>query len=133
MSSGYEFQWALVFDRWPLLMAGAWIDVRVTIIGFFLACLIGLLIALIRSEKSRVAAVPAIAYVEIARGIPPYVCLLWVHFGLAAFMDIRFTAIQSITTVLAFTGSGYTAEIFRSGIAAIDRGQVEAARSLGMG
>jgi ABC-type amino acid transport system permease subunit len=70
--------------------------------------------------------------VQIARGVPPYVFLLWVHFGLAALIDVAFTPLQSIILVLAITGGGYTAEIFRSGIIAVEPGQVEAARSLGM-
>lgn len=129
---GYDFQWSLVFDRWPLLLAGAWIDVQVTLMGFALACVVGLIVAMLRYEGNILVSVPAIAYLEVARGMPPYVFLLWVHFGLAALLDFRLTSIQSITFVLAFTGSGYTAEIFRAGIMSIERGQVEAAKSLGI-
>ncbi len=132
MSPGYVFQWSTVLDRWPLLLAGAWIDVWVTVLGFLLACVLGLVAAIMRLEGSAIIAAPAVAYVEVARGIPTYVFLLWIHFGLASLAGIAFTPTQSIVAVLALTGGGYTAEIFRAGISAIERGQTEAAKSLGL-
>jgi His/Glu/Gln/Arg/opine family amino acid ABC transporter permease subunit len=132
LGQGYAFQWTLITDNWPVFLAGVWIDIWVSLIGFFLACVMGLAVALIRLSGNRWLAVPGFAIVQVARGIPPYVMLLWVHFGLATLLGINFTPIQSIIIVLAFTSGGYTAEIFRSGIAAIQHGQLEAARSLGL-
>ncbi len=133
MGQGYVFQWSLITDHWSVFLAGAWIDVWVSVIGFFLACLMGLAIALMRLSRNNWVAAPGFAVVQVARGIPPYVLLLWVHFGLATLLNIDFTPLQSIIIVLTFTSGGYTAEIFRSGIAAIEHGQLEAARSLGLG
>jgi ABC-type amino acid transport system permease subunit len=80
----------------------------------------------------RVFSIPSFLYVQVMRGIPLYVLLLWVYFGLANVTGITFTSFQAIVIALALTGSGYTTEIFRAGLGAIDRGQMEAARSIGL-
>jgi His/Glu/Gln/Arg/opine family amino acid ABC transporter permease subunit len=132
MTQTYQFQWSLVTDNWMVFVIGAWTDLWISMIGFVLACVMGLSVAVMRLSGSRVITVPSFVFVQVARGIPPYVFLLWVHFGLAALLGIAFTPLQSITVVLAITGAGYTAEIFRAGILAIERGQIDAARSLGI-
>jgi len=128
----YDFDWRIVTDRWHAFTVGAWVDVWVTVIGFALACAIGLLVAILRVSGVRVIALPSFLYVQVLRGVPLYVMLLWVYFGLATITGIAFTAFQAMIVTLALTGSGYTAEIFRAGIQAVDRGQVEAAHSLGL-
>lgn len=132
MIPSYDFHWAVVLDRWPLFLAGAWIDIWVTVVGFILACLIGLAVALMRIGGNPVLVIPAIAFVGLARGVPTYVFLLWVHFGIAGLLGVAFTPIESIVAVLAITGGGYTAEIFRAGLSAVDLGQFDAASSLGL-
>jgi polar amino acid transport system permease protein len=132
MNQAYQFNWSLISENWKVLLLGAWTDLWVSTIGFLLACSMGLAVALLLLTRIRLATAPAFAFVQIARGVPPYVFLLWVHFGLAALIDVAFSPLQSIILVLAITGGGYTAEIFRSGILAVEQGQVEAARCLGM-
>ena len=130
--ASYNFDWSVVIDRWRLFVAGAWVDLWVASIGFALACGIGLVNALLRTSGVRVFSIPSFLYVQVMRGIPLYVLLLWVYFGLANVTGITFTSFQAIVIALALTGSGYTTEIFRAGLGAIDRGQMEAARSIGL-
>jgi His/Glu/Gln/Arg/opine family amino acid ABC transporter permease subunit len=128
----YQFDWSVVTDRWRLFVAGAWIDLWVATIGFALACVIGLANALLRTSGLPFLSVPSFLYVQLTRGIPLYVLLLWVYFGVANITGINFTNFQAIVIALALTGSGYTTEIFRAGLGAIERGQMEAARSIGL-
>lgn len=128
----YQFDWSVVTDRWRLFAAGAWVDVWVAVIGFALACALGLLNALLRTSGVRLFTVPSFLYVQVMRGVPLYVMLLWIYFGVANITGITFTSFQAIIITLALTGSGYTTEIFRAGLGAIDRGQMEAARSIGL-
>jgi len=128
----YPFDWSVVTDRWQLFVAGAWVDLWVASIGFALACALGLLNALLRTSGVRVLTLPSFLYVQVMRGVPLYVLLLWVYFGVANITGITFTSFQAIVIALALTGSGYTTEIFRAGLGAIDRGQMEAARSMGL-
>ena len=128
----YPFDWSVVTDRWQLFVAGAWVDLWVASIGFALACALGLLNALLRTSGVRALTLPSFLYVQVMRGVPLYVLLLWVYFGVANITGITFSSFQAIVIALALTGSGYTTEIFRAGLGAIDRGQMEAARSMGL-
>jgi polar amino acid transport system permease protein len=74
---------------------------------------------------------PAVAYVDIVRGLPLLMLLLLIHFGLP-FLGITLPTIVSAVAALTINASAYIAEIFRAGIQSIERGQMDAARSLGM-
>ena len=128
----YQFQWRIISDNWQVLVGGAWIDIWVSFFGFLLACLVGAIVTLLRMSGSTWVRLPPSVYVQVARAVPPYVLLVWVHFGLAALLGLTLIPVQSMLTVLAFTGGGYASEIFRSGLLAVDRGQIEAASSLGL-
>jgi ABC-type amino acid transport system permease subunit len=74
---------------------------------------------------------PAVVYIELIRATPALLQLFVVYFGLTAF-DIRLDPFSAASLTLAVIGGAYAAEVFRAGIEAVDRGQYEAARSLGM-
>lgn len=128
----YQFDWRVVTDRWPLFVQGAWLDVKIAIFGFLLATVLGLAMALLRTSGVRVFSIPSFVYVQLMRGFPLYVMLVWIYFGIANVLSINFTNVEAMVIALALTGSGYTTEIFRAGLGAIDRGQMEAARSMGL-
>lgn len=128
----YQFDWTVVTSRWHQFLAGAWVDLWVAVIGFAFACALGLGNALLRTSGIRIFTIPSFLYVQVTRGIPLYVMVLWVYFGIANVLGINFTAFQAAIIALALTGSGYTTEIFRAGLGAIDKGQMEAARSIGL-
>jgi His/Glu/Gln/Arg/opine family amino acid ABC transporter permease subunit len=132
-SLAYTFDWGPVLQRWHQFLVGAWVDVWVTAISFLLACGLGLGIAVLRLSGLALLRVPAFIYIQLIRGVPLLVFLYWVYFGIAIVVGVSFSPIQAAIIVLALTGSAYTAEIFRGGLQAIDPGQVEAARSLGLG
>jgi His/Glu/Gln/Arg/opine family amino acid ABC transporter permease subunit len=128
----YQFDWTVVTSRWHLFVAGAWVDLWVAVVGFALACMLGLFNALLRTSGVRIFSVPSFLYVQVMRGVPLYVMLLWIYFGVANITGFNFTSFEAIIITLALTGSGYTTEIFRAGLGAVDRGQMEAARSMGL-
>lgn len=128
----YKFAWGPVLDRWDIFLLGAWLDVWVTAISFVLACALGIGIAVLRLSGVRLLSAPAFAYVQILRGVPLLVFLYWVYFGIAIVVGLNFSPVQAGIVALTLTGSAYTAEIFRGGLLAIDGGQAEASRSLGL-
>nr|WP_235945749.1 ABC transporter substrate-binding protein/permease [Saccharibacillus alkalitolerans] len=101
-------------------------------LGVLFGFLIGLIVALLRLSGVKILKWIAVAYTEVLRGTPMLVQLLIIHFGLASAFDIRFTVLQSGIITLSINSSAYLAEIFRAGIQGVDKGQMEAARSLGM-
>ncbi|TBL80809.1 ABC transporter substrate-binding protein/permease [Paenibacillus thalictri] len=102
-------------------------------LGVLFGFIIGLLISLLRMSGIRSITWLGTTYVEILRGTPMLVQLMIIHYGLALTLGINFTPLQSGIITLSLNSSAYLAEIFRAGIQGVDRGQMEAARSLGMG
>ncbi len=146
-----------IFDR---LATGILVTIYVTLIAYSLSLILGLLIGLARVSKNRVIYQIATFYVEIVRGVPMIVLLYYIAFvgapalveginalgkvmiqanilptlaeGLtsAKVRDLDYTARAVMALTLGY--AAFLAEIFRGGIESIDRGQMEAARSLGM-
>ena len=138
-------QYAQIFRA---LSGGVLTTLWVTLVAFFAATVLGLLIALARTSGNRLLREVATFYVEIIRGIPVLVFLFYVAFVGAPFMvgavnwllapfdaavtvrqfDFAWRAIVALTICY----SAFIAEIFRAGIESVQRGQIEAARSLGL-
>lgn len=92
---------------------------------------IGLLIATLAISKRRWLRISAIAYVDVIRGLPLLVLLLLIYFGLT-FVGITLQVFPAAILGLTINSSAYIAEIFRAGIQSVERGQMDASRSLGM-
>ncbi len=143
------FDLTIISENFGLVLKGFWETIQLSIIGGILSLVWGLVLALIRQLPGR-AAKPlrglAIAYIDAFRGIPMLLVLLLVSGGLGAFAadgaipqwlgiprwfgkpDPFWYGIIAIT----LTYGAYMAEVYRAGIEAVPRGQMEAARSLGM-
>jgi polar amino acid transport system permease protein len=91
----------------------------------------GLFLAVLRHTNRRYLNPLLIAYVDIVRSIPILVLLMLIYYALP-FLGIRFPRFWAATFAMSLNGGAYYAEIFRSGIEAVDKGQIEAARSVGL-
>lgn len=127
------------FDVLPKLIPGAGTTLMLTVCGVGIGCIIGLLMALMKMSNNRVLKVIANVYIEAFRGTPLYVQIFLFHYGVASvvgqlFFNGKFSFPILVTgiVVLSMNSGAYVAEIFRAGIQGVDKGQVEAARSLGM-
>ncbi len=98
----------------------------------FFGTLLGMLIALMRMGKSRIFRAFADIYVEILRGTPILLQLYFFWIGLPKLIPYELTDTQCILTALIVNASAYISEIIRAGINAVDKGQWEAARSIGL-
>ncbi len=127
------------------LRKGIWITILVTVTGFSAASLVGLGLALMSLSRSLIARQAARFYVEIIRGIPILVMLLYVAFVLAPGLvalwnwiglpDARtrdFPLLWRAVLALVIAYSAFIAEVFRAGLQSVDKGQIEAARALGL-
>ena len=127
------------FDVLPKLIPGAGTTLGLTVCGVGVGIIIGLLMSLMKMSNNRVLKVIANVYIEAFRGTPLYVQIFLFHYGVASvvgtlFFDGKFSFPILVTgvVVLSMNSGAYVAEIFRAGIQGVDKGQVEAARSLGM-
>ncbi|TCK02282.1 amino acid ABC transporter permease [Marinobacterium mangrovicola] len=115
----------------PLLLSGLWLTVAVTVLSLVLATALGLLWALLRTSGVPWLSGPTRVFVELVRGIPILVVLFYIYFVMPE-LGVDLTAFQAGVIGLALTYSCYIGETFRAGIEAVDKGQLEAAKSIGM-
>jgi polar amino acid transport system permease protein/cystine transport system permease protein len=113
------------------LLDGLPATVSVAIGALLFALVFGLLTALLQRSRWRLLRLPAIAYIELFRGTPALVQLFVIYFGLPD-IGIEPSPFQAAIIGLGLNGAAYLSEIYRAGIEAIHRGQMEAALSLGM-
>lgn len=109
-----------------------------TLLSLVFAMLIGLVFSLMNVGKNRFFNFIGIAYVDGVRGVPLIVLAYFIYFGIPTgikmmgIQDFRLTALQAGTIALAMNCGAYMAEIIRAGIESVDKGQMEASRSLGL-
>ena len=109
-----------------------------TLLSLLFAMVIGMIFALMNVSKSRVLNCIGTVYVDAVRGVPLIVLAYFIYFGIPAgaqmlgFSNFRFSALQGGTIALAMNCGAYMAEIIRAGIQSVDKGQMEASRSLGL-
>lgn len=115
----------------PQLIDAAGNTVRMTVLAFILAFIVGLALALVRLSPLAPLRWFASGYIEVMRGIPTLAVLFLIYFGLADF-GIIFDAFPAAVLGFGLSGAAYMAEIFRAGIESIHRGQMEAALTVGM-
>jgi polar amino acid transport system permease protein len=127
---GLDF--APVWDAWRALALGAWVTVQITLCALVLGCALGLLVGLGRLEpQRRVVYVVCSAYVAAIRGTPLLVQLFILFFGLPYF-GIVLPAFLCGVLGLGIYCAAYISEVVRGAIQSVDRGQTEAARSIGL-
>ena len=123
--------WESVQAFLPVLLEGALVSAQVAAGGLVVALAGGLILALLVQSANRPLRWLGIAYVELIRGTPALAQLFILYFGLADY-GLRLPPMAAAIIGLGMNGSAYLAEVFRAGILAVNRGQTEAAFSLGM-
>ena len=129
-----------------LLAAAMGQTLLLALCGLFFACIIGLVVGLMSVVKNRACNIIATIFVDVIRGVPMIVLAFYVFFAVPMLLNnimhlntmlgintqLTLTAMQAGTICLALNCGAYMAEIIRAGIESVDKGQMEAARSLGL-
>lgn len=144
------FSWEHMIGAFPIVLKAFPVSITFGLGAFLFGIPVGLGLALMKMSKVRVVRWVATAYVDVVRGTPLYLQVLIVYFGLTLLpfyqdlirsspwmkepflFGVDFSIYLRGFTVLSFNSAAYLAEIFRAGIQSIPKGQMEAARSLGM-
>jgi His/Glu/Gln/Arg/opine family amino acid ABC transporter permease subunit len=132
MYLAYSFDWSVIPRSLPFLLRGLGITLQITVLSVLFSLALGLVVALVRMTPGPLGLI-GFAYVQVFRALSLYVYVLFIYFGIAAAFDIRLDPIPTGVVSLTLLNSAYMAEIYRSAIQAVDPGQREAARSLGLG
>lgn len=115
----------------PVLMEGVWVTLAVTILSLLVSTVLGLFWAILGWTRIRTFQVISRTFITVIRGIPIIVQLFYIYFVMPE-IGINLTAFQAGVIGMGIAYSAYQAENFRAGIEAIDKGQIEAAQSIGM-
>lgn len=126
----FEELWESGPNGMTLMFNGLKVTIVVTLFAVLLGVVLGTIIALMRMSKKRALNLTARAYTELIRGTPVLVQLLIIYFVVFQAFDIN----KTMAAIIAFgiNSGAYVSEIIRAGIQAVSKGQMEAARSLGL-
>jgi polar amino acid transport system permease protein len=128
----YQWHFEVISDYYPVFVEGTWVTIQLTAFSFSIGIVLGFLLALGRLSKKRLVQIPATVYVEAFRATPALVQLVWIYYALPIITGIRLSSFIAIGLGLGLHTAAYFGEIFRGGIQSIERGQVDAAKSVGM-
>ena len=127
----YTFHFEVFETYWTWIAKGLWITIYISAISMIFALIIGLFISILRLSKIYILVLISRTYIEFFRGIPLFVFIIWLYYGLAMVSGINFDPITAGIICLSMQHGGYLAEIYRAGIQAVAKGQWEASFSLG--
>ncbi|UCZ53708.1 amino acid ABC transporter permease [Bacillus shivajii] len=132
-----EIQWEYIFDpqlaieSFPYVMQGIWYTLFISLVSLAIGLVISLFLAIARSSSRAWLRWPARTYISFMRGVPILIILFLLYFGFP-YIGIQFNAVTAAIIGFSLNSAAYMAEINRSAIAAVPKGQWEAARSLGL-
>lgn len=124
--------WHDAVEFFPILMSGVALTIIVTIGSLLLSTVLGLIWAMMRVSGIKALSMLSASLINVIRGIPIIVLLFYLYFVMPD-LGVTLSALQAAILGLGIAYSAYQAENFRAGIEAIDKGQIEAAQSIGMG
>lgn len=119
-----------MWHYWSYFAKGVGYTIGISLVAVVIGVLLGAAIALIRMSRMKILRGIIVAYVEFVRGTPLMVQVMFIFFGIGMFYDIP--AVVAGTLAVGLNSAAYVSEVFRSGIESIPKGQMEAARSLGL-
>ena len=127
-----QFEPQAIIDALPILLAGAVVTLKILVISLLFAMLLGLAFGLMSTSQVKGLRAAATAYVDLIRGTPLLVQIFFIYFGLPVALGMQIEAMTAGIIAISVNAGAYLAEIFRAGIESVDKGQMEAARSLGL-
>jgi polar amino acid transport system substrate-binding protein len=116
-------------ERYKLIFKGLAVTILISVCSILLGTLLGLLVCLLRRSRKRIANIPAKIYIRCLQGTPILVLLMLMYYVVFGRFDVNAILIAILSFAMNF--AAYASEMFRSGIAALDHGQIEAAEALG--
>lgn len=132
MEFNFQFDWQAAIASLPYLLKGLPYTLLISFAGLAIGFLIGILFGLMRIGPTRWLRWPAVVYVEVFRGTPVLVQVLFIFYGLPTLLGGPINALTAGIAAIALNAGAYISEIVRGGVQSIERGQREAGLSLGL-
>lgn len=128
----YDWSWEFVAQMLPILIRATGVTIQLGLVSILFGTMIGFIVALFKVSHNRLLNVIGEIYTWVFRGIPLIVQLFIIYFGFSSALGIDLHAKTAAIIGISICGGAYIAEIVRGAIQSIDKGQMEAALSLGM-
>lgn len=125
------YNWGLIWQHHGILLNGLLVAVKVSLLALIISVVGGLLLAMLRMSRPPVSWI-ALAYINVFRGVPALVSVIWVYFGVSLLLGVDFSVFEAGVIALSLLYSAFMAEIFRSALSAVPNGHREAGHALGM-
>ncbi|MFX0546590.1 amino acid ABC transporter permease [Roseovarius sp. S1116L3] len=132
MDSTFQFDWQAAFASIPYLLKGVPYTLLISFGGLAIGFVIGIIFGLMRISPTAWLRVPAITYIEVFRGTPVLVQVLFIFYGLPQLLGGPIDALTAGIAAIAVNSGAYISEVVRGGVQSIERGQREAGVSLGL-
>lgn len=126
------FNFRVIIEYLPLFLQGLWGTIYLSVISIIGALSIGTVVCIARVSGIKFLSIPAVLYTEMIRSTPLLMQLFFLYFGLPS-LGIRLSEVETGILALSLNSGAYNAEIIRSGIMSVSRGQIEAATASGLG
>jgi polar amino acid transport system permease protein len=128
----YTWHFDVVWTYRAAFLRGALVTAQLTLGALVIGLVLGLALGMARGSRLAALRGPAAVYIEFFRSTPALVQLVWIYYSMPILSGVQLNSIVAVSVGLGLNAAAYFAEIFRAGIASIDRGQMDAARSVGM-
>lgn len=132
MESQFQFDWQAAIDSIPFLLKGIPYTLMISFGGLAIGFMLGIFFGLLSINKRWYFRWPATAYIEIFRGTPILVQVLFIYYGLPDLVGGPIDALAAGIAAIALNSGAYISEVVRGGVQSIDPGQPEAGLSLGL-
>ena len=126
-----SYDWSLIWENRTLFLKGLATALEVSAVAIAISVVVGLALALTRMGKPPLSWLAAV-YINVFRGVPALVSVIWVYFGWSLLLGISFSVFQAGVIALVLLYGAFISEIYRSALEAIPRGQREAGLAVGM-
>ncbi|RWM06624.1 MAG: amino acid ABC transporter permease [Mesorhizobium sp.] len=129
---GYTLNFNLIWRHFDKLSGGLLLSLELALISIAIGIAIGLVLAVWYVSAGRIVRGVIAAYVEFIRNVPLILLVYLVFYGLPTVIDIAYSAQTSFVATLALYSGAYLVEVFRSGLEAVPRGQIDAGKAIGL-
>lgn len=127
-----EFDFSVIINSMPALMRGAKTTIYITVAGLIGGVIAGLVFGLMRAYGGRFLNAVALVYIELVRGTPIIVQVMFIYFALPVLLEIRIDAMSAAITAITINAGAYIAEIVRGAFLSVPKGLTEAGLALGV-
>lgn len=127
-----DFDWSVIFQALPALAKGAQLTVLITVVGLAGGIVVGLLFGLMRAYGNKPLASIAFVFIELVRGTPIVVQVMFIYFALPVLLNLRVDALTAAMVTIIVNSGAYIAEIVRGAFLSVPRGLREAGYALGL-